>query len=150
MASERAGHSLQPTALIHEAYLRLCGGAAVDWQDRKHFFATSARLMRRILVDIARSKGSQKRGGGTHAVPLEAAADLRIERTPDLVDLDLALQVLSGIDPRKGRVVELRYFGGLSVAETADVLDVSEETVHRDWRLARAWLMRELRQSPTT
>jgi len=147
MSAEHAGHTLQPTALINEAYLRLSGGASVDWQDRTHFFATSARLMRRILVDVARSKRSEKRGGGLTAAPLEDAMGVAAEVAPDLVELDLALQALAAIDQRKSRVVELRFFGGLSVGETAAALDVSPETVHRDWRLAKAWLRRELRKA---
>lgn len=146
MSTENAGHSLQPTALMNETYLRLCGGASVDWQDRAHFFATSARLMRRILVDVARSKAYLKRGGGTTAVSLDEALAVAVERDPNLVQLDLALQALAQIDSRKSRVVELRFFGGLSVEETALALDVSVETVHRDWRIAKAWLKRELRR----
>lgn len=149
MAAERAGHILQPTALINEAYLRLCGGAAVDWQDRSHFFATSARLMRRILVDVARSKRYAKRGGGVPVAPLEEATAVAVDRNPDLVALDLALEALAQIDSRKSRVVELRFFGGLSVHETAAALNVSPETVHRDWRLAKAWLRRELQRGAT-
>lgn len=145
MATERAGHSLQPTALINEVYLRLCGGAEVPWHDRAHFFATSARLMRRILVDVARSKRYLKRGAGASLEPLESAMAVAIDPAPDLVALDLALEGLAQIDHRKSRVVELRFFGGLSVEETARVLSVSPETVHRDWRLAKAWLRRELR-----
>ena len=149
MSAEQAGHSLQPTALINEAYLRLSGGAAVDWQDRSHFFATSARLMRRILVDVARSKKYLKRGGGAAFEPLDDAMAVAIERAPDLVELDLALQALAQVDNRKSRVVELRFFGGFSVAETAEALGVSQETVHRDWRLAKSWLRRELRGRST-
>jgi RNA polymerase sigma factor (TIGR02999 family) len=147
MSAEHAGHTLQPTALINEAYVRLAGGAAVEWQDRVHFFAISARLMRRILVDVARSKRSHKRGGGVPAAPLEDAMSVAAEPAPDLVELDLALQTLAQIDHRKSRVVELRFFGGLSVGETAAALDISPETVHRDWRLAKAWLRRELRKA---
>jgi len=146
MAAEGAGHSLQPTALLNEAYLRLIGGAQVEWRDRAHFFATSARLMRRILVDVARSKRYLKRGGGAAMAPLEDAADVAVERAPDLVALDLALQALAQVDGRKSRVVELRFFGGLSVQETAQALDVSPETVHRDWQFAKSWLRRELRE----
>jgi RNA polymerase sigma factor (TIGR02999 family) len=146
MAAEHSGHSLQPTALLNEAYLRLVGGAPVEWQDRSHFYATTARLMRRILVDIARRKRYQKRGGGTPTVPLEDAMAVGVERAPDFVALDLALQALAQIDHRKSLVIELRFFGGLSVQETAAALDVSVETVHRDWRFARSWLRRELRR----
>jgi RNA polymerase sigma factor (TIGR02999 family) len=149
MAAENAGHSLQPTALLNEAYLRLVGGAPVDWQDRSHFYATSARLMRRILVDIARKKNYQKRGGGAVSAPLDDAMAVAVEQASDLVALDLALQTLAQIDRRKSLVVELRFFGGLSVQETAAALDVSAETVHRDWRFARSWLRRELRGEPS-
>jgi len=146
MATEGAGHSLQPTALLNEAYLRLIGGANVEWRDRAHFFATSARLMRRILVDVARSKRYLKRGGGAAMVSLDDTADVAVDRAPDLVALDLALQALAEIDGRKSRVVELRFFGGLSVQETALALDVSPETVNRDWQFAKSWLRRELRK----
>ena len=149
MAAERAEHSLQPTALVHEAYLRLSGVMHVDWQDRAHFFAMSAKLMRRILVDVARRKRYQKRGGGVGTAPLDEALAVSDEQAPDLVALDLALQALATIDERKSRVVELRFFGGFSVDETATALDVSPETVHRDWRLAKSWLRRELRNRPT-
>ncbi len=148
MAAERAGHSLQPTALVNEAYLRLSGVMHVDWQDRAHFFAMSAKLMRRILVDVARRKRYQKRGGGAVPEPLENALAVSDEQPPDLVALDLAMQALATIDERKSRVVELRFFGGFSVEETAAALDVSPETVHRDWRLAKSWLRRELRNRP--
>jgi RNA polymerase sigma factor (TIGR02999 family) len=146
MAAENAGHSLQPTALLNEAYLRLVGGAPVEWQDRSHFYATAARLMRRILVDIARRKHYQKRGGGAGTAPLDDAMAVAVERAPDLVALDLAMQALAQLDHRKSQVVELRFFGGLSVQETAAALDVSIETVHRDWRFAKSWLRRELRR----
>ena len=146
MSAEGAGHSLQPTALLNEAYLRLIGGANVEWRDRAHFFATSARLMRRILVDVARSKRYLKRGGGAAMVSLDDTADVAVDRAPDLVALDLALQALAEIDGRKSRVVELRFFGGLSVQETALALDVSPETVNRDWQFAKSWLRRELRK----
>jgi RNA polymerase sigma factor (TIGR02999 family) len=149
MASERAGHSLQPTALLNETYLRLVGVARVQWQDRSHFFAMSARLMRRILVDIARAKRSLKRGGGAPVRSIEDGADVAVERAPDLVALDLALQSLATIDERKSRIVELRFFGGLSVDETAEVLGISPETVHRDWRFTKSWLRRELRRGVT-
>ena len=148
MAAERTGHSLQPTALLNEAYLRLTGASHVNWQDRSHFFAMSARLMRRILVDVARSKKYLKRGGGMALKPLDDAVAVAVERTPDLVALDLALQALAQFDSRKSRVVELRFFGGFSVEETAEVLGVSPETVHRDWRLAKSWLRRELQREP--
>jgi RNA polymerase sigma factor (TIGR02999 family) len=146
MASERAGHSLEPTALLNEAYLRLVGVVRVDWQDRTHFFAISARLMRRILVDLARAKRSLKRGGGAPVRHMEDGDDVAVERAPDLEALDLALQSLAELDERKSRMVELRFFGGLSVEETADALGVSPETVYRDWRFTKAWLRRELRR----
>lgn len=149
MAAERAGHSLQPTALVHEAYLRLAGVERVDWQNRAHFFAMSAKMMRRVLVDVARSKSYLKRGGGAAREPLEHALNVTDERPPDLVALDTALEALARIDERKSRVVELRFFGGFSVEETAAALDVSQETVHRDWRLAKSWLRRELRGRAT-
>jgi RNA polymerase sigma factor (TIGR02999 family) len=145
MAGERAGHSLQATALVNEAYLRLVNVQHVNWQNRAHFLAMSARLMRRILVDYARSKGYQKRGGG--AVKVTFDEELRVVggRDQDLVAVDDALQALAKVDDRKSRVVELRFFGGLSVEETASVLKVSPDTVMRDWKLAKAWLLRELR-----
>jgi RNA polymerase sigma factor (TIGR02999 family) len=146
MAAENTGHSLQATALLNEAYLRLIGGAQVEWRDRAHFFATSARLMRRILVDVARSKRYLKRGGGAPVVPLDGAADVAVDRASDMVALDLALEALAAIDSRKSRVVELRFFGGFSVEETALALDVSPETVNRDWQFAKSWLRRELRK----
>jgi RNA polymerase sigma-70 factor, ECF subfamily len=145
MGAERAGHTLQTTALLNEAYLRLVGVGHVDWKDRSHFFAMSARLMRRILVDVARSKGYQKRGAGALHQTLDDRMAIAVERSPDLVDIDLALEALARIDHRKARVVELRFFGGFTVEETAETLGVSPETVHRDWRMAKAWLRRELR-----
>ena len=145
MAGERAGHSLQATALVNEAYLRLIDVQHVDWQNRAHFLAMSARLMRRILVDYARSKGYQKRGGGAMKVTFDEGLPVAVEPALDLVALDDALKALATVDERKGRVIELRFFGGLSVEETANVLAVSPETVMRDWKLAKAWLMRELR-----
>jgi RNA polymerase sigma-70 factor, ECF subfamily len=144
MAGERPGHTLQATALINEAYLRLVDAQQVDWQDRTHFVAVAARLMRRILVDFARSKRYQKRGGGAVQVTLDEAM-LVLERGRDLVALDEALEALAKFDERKSRVIELRFFGGLSVEETATVLRVSADTVMRDWRLAKAWLMREMK-----
>ena len=145
MAGERAGHSLQATALVNEAYLRLIDAQHVDWQNRTHFLAISARLMRRILVDVARSKGYQKRGGGAVRVTFDDALVVTDEPGQDLVALDDALEALAGVDERKARVIELRFFGGLSVEETAAVLKVSVDTVMRDWKLAKAWLLRELR-----
>ena len=149
MAGERPGQTLQTTALVNEAYLRLVDVKAVRWQNRAHFFGVSAELMRRILVDHARSRRSLKRGGEAQRVSLDEAlvvspeggADLRA----DLVALDDALNTLAAMDPRRSRVVELRFFGGLSVEETTEVLKVSAETVMHDWKLAKAWLLRELR-----
>jgi RNA polymerase sigma factor (TIGR02999 family) len=143
MRGERAHHSLQATALVHEAYLRLVDAQHVNWQNRAHFLAMAARLMRRILVDIARKRRFQKRGGDAMRVSLDAALPTS-EKGQDLVALDDALHALAKLSERKSRVVELRFFGGLSVAETAAVLDVSPQTVMRDWKLARAWLRREL------
>jgi RNA polymerase sigma factor (TIGR02999 family) len=145
VAGERAGHSLQATALVNEAYLRLIDVQHVDWQNRAHFLAMSARLMRRILVDVARSKGYQKRGGGAVRVTFDEALVVRDEPGQDLVALDDALEALADLDARKARVIELRFFGGLSVEETAAVLKMSVDTVMRDWKFARVWLMRELR-----
>lgn len=143
---ERAGHSLQATALVNEAYLRLVDAQAVDWQNRAHFLAIAARLMRRILVDYARARQYQKRGGG--ALPVTLTEALIVSgRSRDLIALDDALDALAQLDERRSRVVELRFFGGLTVAETAAVLDVSPETVMRDWKLARAWLRRALQPS---
>ena len=146
MGRERAGHTLQTTALVNEAYLRLIDVSRVQWQNRAHFFAMSARLMRRILVDHARSRQSQKRGGATRKVSLEDALIVSPERGSDLIALDDALKGLAAVDARKCQVVELRYFGGLSVEESAEALHVSPDTVLRDWRLAKAWLLRELSQ----
>jgi len=145
MAGQRVGHSLQTTALVNEAYLRLIDVQQVNWQNRAHFLAMSARLMRRILVDFARSKGYQKRGGGAVKVTFDEGLPVAAEPALDLVALDDALEALARMDERKSRVIELRFFGGLSVEETANVLAVSPETVMRDWKLAKAWLMRELR-----
>ena len=144
MRGERGNHTLQTTALVNEAYLRLVDLNRVRWQDRAHFFAMSARLMRRILVDHARSRNYQKRGGALRRVSLDEALVVSGERGTDLVALDDALAELAAVDPRKSQVVELRFFGGLSIEEAAEALQVSGETVLRDWRLARAWLRREL------
>jgi len=144
MAGERAGHSLQATALVNEAYMRLVDVQRIRWQDRAHFLAMAARLMRRVLVDIARAKGYQKRGGGIVRVTFDELALAPVEPGHDLVALDDALQALELADRRKSKVIELRFFAGLSVEETAEALGVSEETVMRDWKFARAWLLREL------
>jgi len=148
MAHERVGHTLQATALVNEAFVRLIDVRQVKWQDRAHFFAMSSRLMRRILVDFARSKGYQKRGGGAQKVSLDDALVVATEPGQDLVALDDALNALAAFDARKSQVVEMRFFGGLSVEETAEALNVSVDTVMRDWKLAKAWLLRELKKSP--
>ena len=145
MAGERVGNSLQATALVNEAYVRLVDGQSVEWQDRAHFLAVSARVMRRILVDHARARHAQKRGGGGVRVTFDEALVVTDEPRQDVVALDDALEALAKFDERKSRVVELRFFGGLSVEETAAVLDVSPDTVMRDWRLAKAWLQGEMR-----
>jgi RNA polymerase sigma factor (TIGR02999 family) len=147
MNRERAGHTLQTTALVNEAYLRLIDQKSVRWQNRAHFFAIAAQMMRRILIDHARAKHFGKRGGGAPRVALDEAAVLSDERAGELVALDEALRALSQIDERKGRIVELRYFGGLSVEEAAEVLKVSSDTVTREWRRARAWLHREMQRT---
>jgi RNA polymerase sigma factor (TIGR02999 family) len=145
LRAERPDYSLPPTALVHEAYLRLVDTQQVNWQSRSHFLAVAARLMRRVLVDAARSRRRKKRGGGAVQVSLSEGL-LTTERPYDLMTLDDALEALATIDPRRSKVVELRFFGGLDVKETAVVLDVSPETVMRDWKLARAWLRRELQR----
>jgi RNA polymerase sigma-70 factor, ECF subfamily len=144
MFGERVGHTLQTTALVNEAYLRLVDSRKVRWQNRAHFFAISAQLMRRILVDFARSRRYQKRGGGVQNVTLDEQRIMPVQQGRQLLALDDALGALAKTDARKARVVELRFFGGLSVEETAEVLKVSDDTVHRDWRLAKAWLAREM------
>jgi RNA polymerase sigma-70 factor (ECF subfamily) len=144
MVRERADHTLQTTALVHEAYVRLIEVSAASFQDRAHFFGMCALLMRRILVDWSRSRGSLRRGGEWRPVQLDEALVVSPESEVDLVGLDDALKALEAVDPRKSRVVELRFFGGLSVEETAAVLKVSVETVMRDWKLAKSWLRREL------
>ena len=144
MAAERPGHLLQPTALVNEAFLRLVDMDRVRWQNRAHFFAVAARLMRRILVDAARSRQYQKRGGGTQQVTFDEALLVPTETPDQLIALDDALNALATVAERKSRVVELRYFGGLTVDETAAVLGISPETVMRDWKFAKSWLLREL------
>jgi len=144
MRRENPGHTLQPTALVNEAYLRLVDIAQVRWQDRAHFFAVAAQTMRRILVDGARARVAGKRGGGAVHVNLDESIDAMPDRGSQLVALDDALEALARLDPRKAKVIEMRFFGGLSVEETAEVLKISPETVMRDWKMARAWLMREL------
>ncbi len=145
MRREHAGHSMQTTALIHEAYLRLIDANQVRLENRRHFFAAASRLMRQVLVDLARERGSHKRGGAAQQVSLDEALVVSNQRDEGLLALDEALSALAEIDERKSRMVELRFFGGLSVEETAEALDVSVETVHRDWRLAKSWLLRRLR-----
>ena len=144
MTQERPGHTLQTTALVNEVYLRLVDIREVTWQDRAHFFAVCARLMRRVLTDFARSRGYLKRGGDSPRVALDEVLLVSREPPADLVALDDSLNALAAIDPRKSQVVELRFFGGLSVDETAEVLKVSPKTVDRDWKLARLWLLEEM------
>lgn len=148
MARERTDHTLQPTALVNEVYLKLVGLKGVSWANRAHFFALSARLMRRLLVDLARAKGYRKRGGGVSDTCLDDARAAAPVRPDELVALDEALVKLAEVDPRRSQVVELRFFGGLGVEETAEILNVSRHTVMRDWTLARTWLFRELRGTP--
>jgi RNA polymerase sigma factor (TIGR02999 family) len=152
MRNERAGNTLQTTALVNEAYLRLVDAKRVAWQDRVHFFAVSAQMMRRILVDAARARGSAKRGGQVKRVNhstafnLDEIPDVSTGRDRELVAIDDALNTLAEMDPRKARVIELRFFGGLSVEETGEILKISPQSVMRDWKLAKAWLTRELSQ----
>ncbi len=144
MARERRGHTLQATALVNEAFLRLLDARAIRWRDRAHFLGIAARLMRRVLVDHARSRGYLKRGGGAQCVTLTDVAAVGPEPVIDVIALDRALERLAAIDARKATVIELRFFGGLTVEETADVLHVSGDTIKRDWRLAKLWLIREI------
>lgn len=144
MSRERPGHMLQTTALVNEAYLRLVDQKDVNWQNRAHFFAVAAQVMRHILIDHARSQTRRKRGGEAQLLSLDEAAVMSQERAAELLALDEALDELARIDPRRSRVVELRYFGGLSIEETAEVLKVQPTTVSRDWRWAKAWLYRAL------
>ena len=146
MGRERADHTLQATALVNEAYMRLLDVKRIQWQNRAHFLAMAARVMRRILVESARARKSQKRGGSAQRVSLDEALVITSKPDPDLIALDAALQALADVDARKCQVVEMRYFGGLSVEETAEALQVSTGTVMRDWRLAKVWLLRELSQ----
>jgi RNA polymerase sigma-70 factor, ECF subfamily len=144
MRGERSGHTLQTSALVNEAFVKLVNQKNVHWQNRAHFFGIAAQMMRRILVDHARSRRSAKRGGDARPVSLEEVAIVSEERAADVVALDDALNSLAAIDPRKSQLVELRFFGGLTIEETAEVLDVSPGTVMRDWTLAKAWLRREM------
>lgn len=147
MGHERTGHTLQPTALVNEAYLKLIGAQHVQWQDRAHFFAMSSRLMRRVLVDHARARRYQKRGGDAQRVTLDEGRLGAKEKAADVIALDDALTALAAIDERKCQVVEMRYFGGLSVEETAEALGVSVRTIKRDWTMAKLWLLQELKKS---
>jgi RNA polymerase sigma factor (TIGR02999 family) len=150
MAHERPDHTLQATALVNEAYLRLIEVKQVRWQNRAHFFAMSARVMRRILVDSARARGNDKRGGGVPKVSLDEAVVVSGQPGQDLVALSDALEALEAVHPRKSQVVELRFFGGLTLEETAEALHVSTDTVKRDWRFAKLWLLRELKTAEGT
>ena len=144
MARERLGHTLQTTALVNEAFMRLVDARSVTWQDRAHFLGIAARLMRRVLVDHARARGMKKRGGGNYTVALDEGMAVSPPSDVNLLALDRALQALAAIDERKSRVIEMRFFGGMTVEETAAALGVSPDTVKRDWRLAKLWLLREL------
>ncbi len=144
LVHERADHTLQATAVVHEAFLRLCRAHEVSWENRRHFFAFAARLMRRVLVDHARRRRAEKRGGSGLRVSLEEGLAQTSGPTPDLLALDQALTRLADLDPRKATVVELRVFAGMTVEETADQLHLSPETIHREWRRAKAWLFNEL------
>src|SRR5262249_51907867 len=148
MGRERPDHTLQVTALVNEAFLRLTDARRLRWQDRAHFLGVTARLMRRVLVDHARARGYEKRGGGLKKVALDEGVAVSPELAFNVLALDRALETLAAVDPRKARVIELRFFGGLSVDETAEVLQVSPDTVKRDWRLARLWLLREMEGHP--
>lgn len=149
MAGERPDHILQATALVNEVYLRLVDIRRVQWQDRAHFFAMAARLMRRVLVDVARARKNQKRGGTLHRVTFDQNLLVTSDAPEDVIAIDEALRSLAAQYERKGQVVELRFFGGLSVEETAEVLKISPESVMRDWRFAKNWLLRELSRSRT-
>jgi RNA polymerase sigma factor (TIGR02999 family) len=144
IGQERPGHTLQTTALVHEAYLRLVDVNRMHWSNRAHFFAVSAQVMRRILVEFARRRHRDKRGGDAPRLSLDEAVMVSVERGPDLLALDEALRTMATMDPRMSQVVELRFFGGLSVEETSEVLKISPETVMRDWKSAKVWLLREL------
>jgi len=148
MRAESPGHTLQTTALVNEAWVRLVGTEGVDWQDRVHFYAVAAQMMRRILVDSARARRSGKRGGALPHVNLDEGPELGASKDRDLVALDDALNALAQLDPRQVRVIELRFFVGLDVEETAEVLKISPQSVKRDWKLAKIWLSREMRASP--
>jgi len=145
MRRERTGHTLQTTALVHEAYLRLLGQHAVDWQNRAHFYGIAANLMRRVLIDHARGHVREKRGGGREAIPLDDALVFSPARSEEFLELNTALERLAEIDARQAQIVEMRFFGGLTVEETAEVLGISPKTVKRDWTVAKAWLHGELK-----
>src|SRR5271155_3266140 len=147
MRRERVDHTLQPTALVHEAYLKLVEQRSVDWQSRAHFFGIAAQVMRRILIDHARGYLRDKRGGGQKPVPIDEALVFAPEQSMELVKIDQALEQLTKLDPRQAKIVELRFFGGLTVEQTADLLGISEKTVKRDWSMAKAWLRGELKAS---
>ncbi len=144
MRGERSGHTLQATALVHEAFMRLVRDDQMDWKNRTHFFGATAEAMRRILVDHARARCAMRRGGDRRRIPLDDTPDLSPDRPDEIVAVDAALSRLFDVDPRKGRLVELRFFGGLGIEETAEVLGVSPRTVKRDWTFAKAWLYREI------
>ncbi len=148
LRNERTGHTLGTTALVHEAYLKLVDQKRATWQSRAHFFAVASQAMRRILVDYARHAQAAKRGGGAAHVTLEDAVGLRVTQEPDLLALDEALDLLASFDPRQARIVEYRFFSGLTIEETASVLEISPATVKRDWTLAKAWLYRTMSQTP--
>jgi RNA polymerase sigma factor (TIGR02999 family) len=150
LAGERAGHTLQTSALVNEAYLKLIDQKRVKWQSRSHFFSVAATLMRRILIDYARSRQFAKRGGGVSALPLDEALVISHERACELIDLDEALTALAAHDERKARIVELRFFSGLSIEETSELLEVSQGTVMKDWTLAKAWLQAEINRKNTS
>ena len=144
LGRERKDHSMQPSSLVQEAFLRLLPGVDAGWRDRAHFFAVASRVMRHILVDYARQRRREKRGGGAVHIPVDAAVVLSTDQVEEIVGVDLALQRLAKTDKRKSKVFEMRFFGGMSVEETAEVLGVAPNTVIRDWNFARAWLRREL------
>ena len=148
LRGERSDHTLQPTALINEAYLRLVKQDSPEWQSRRHFYGVAARMMRQVLVEHARTRAADKRGGGKPKYSLEEALTFSDDKAAELVALDDALSALAQLDERKVRIIELRYFGGLSVEETAELLNISAETVLRDWRMAKTWLYRELTRGP--
>ena len=146
LRNERAGHTLQTTALANEAYLRLAGLEKWEWRDRAHFFGVMSGIMRRVLIDHARKRGAARRGGGAVRVPLDEGLEIAADRPQELIALDDALSALGALDPRQERIVELRFFTGLTVEETAEVLGISPRTVKREWAVARAWLRAELRE----